>query len=52
MKNFDSKITKLKEQIKELKEGCYFTGKNREIKRVRLKLGNAMKSKLYYERSL
>ena len=52
MKDFDSRITRLKEQLRELKEGCYFSGRRRQERLLNRKIKKAEKSKLYYERSL
>lgn len=50
MKDFDSRITRLKEQLRELKEGCYFSGRRRQERLLNRKIKKAEKSKLYYER--
>lgn len=51
MKNFDSKITELQDQKLILLEGPKYTGLNRDLKKLNLKLKNLFKSRKYYLQS-
>ena len=45
-----NKIINLQDILIEMKESCYYPGKNKIVKRVNKKLGNLNRRKLYLER--